>query len=106
MTTTTPSKTPNAACEMQRNRVDTAVFTFIEKHGPINYHFVLGAGDLPFDNREIRGSIKRLRRGGRIDLEHWYEKRVNPKGEDYKSPQHGLALKKTNTSERGLSASS
>lgn len=70
----TSSKNPNASCQIQRNKIDDALVALVERHGSVGYQHVLGAAELPFDNQEIRASIKRLRCGGRLHLEHWCEK--------------------------------
>ena len=85
-------KNPHPECLRRRNDIDDSIVAFVERYPKTSFSSILQSHE--FDNQQTRASIRRLRRGGRIEVQHWKEKRT-PSGlyEGETVACHGFAIK-------------
>ena len=87
-------KNPHPECLRRRNDIDDSIVAFVERYPKTSFSSILQSHE--FDNQQTRASIRRLRRGGRIEVQHWKEVRVVDKAPGHPEKTvacHGFAIK-------------
>lgn len=85
-------KNPHPECQLRRNDLDNAITAFVDRYPQASFSSVLQSHQPEFDNQQIRASLRRLQRGGRIEIERWVAPR--PWDPSKSVSMHGFSLKK------------
>ena len=85
-------KNPHAECLLRRNSLDDAIIAFVDRYPQASFSSVLQSHQPEFDNQQIRASVRRLKRGGRIEIVRWNVPRAWDPSKS--ASMHGFSLKK------------